>query len=94
MLGNSRTIYELCSLARERSLELVFLTETKTIAAKLDRLKFLLSFEGCFVVDVVGKKEGLIMLWKKADQARVLNFSIIILWLRSWKTTNMQHGNS
>lgn len=49
--------------------------ETKTIATKLDMLKFLLNFEGCFVADVVGKKGGLITWWKINAQVWVLNFS-------------------
>lgn len=41
------------------------LIETKANASRLDNVKRMLDFDGCFVVEIVGRKGGLALLWKE-----------------------------
>ncbi|XP_042939597.1 uncharacterized protein LOC122274643 [Carya illinoinensis] len=44
-------------------------------ASKLERLKRGLGMEGCFVVDLVGKKGGLALYWKNNEEVEIKSYS-------------------
>lgn len=62
-LGNPRTIQDLCQMVEEKKPDIVFLMETWLKASKFEGLKRRMKCEGCFVVEPVGLKGGLAILW-------------------------------
>lgn len=74
-LGNPRTIQFLKDLIIQKKPKFVFLCETFSKRDKVEHLRSLLAFEGCFVVDAQGHSGGLAMLWKFEKEGSVLSFS-------------------
>lgn len=42
---------------------------------KFEVVKRKLGFDGCFVVDSIGRKEGLALLWRNEIEVEIHNFS-------------------
>lgn len=61
-------------MVRKEGLE-IFLQETKLVARKMESLKFSVWFDGCLVVDSVGRSGGLALMWKMEIQVTVKSFS-------------------
>lgn len=70
-------------LVQEKKSNLVFLMETKIVANKIEIAKRIISFKGCIVVNVIGSKGGLALLWRNRDQVEVDNYSQyhILAWV-------------
>lgn len=49
--------------------------ETNTGFLKLENVKQKMNFEWCFVVEPIGRKGDLAMVWKCEEQVRVINYS-------------------
>lgn len=53
--------------------------ETKLKSQRFDNIKQWLGFSNCFVVDPVGRKEGLAILWRDNVQLDIHNFSLMLI---------------
>lgn len=62
-------------MACDKSPSLVFLMEIKTNAKRMDWIKFKMGYKGCFTVNVIGRKSGLALLWKKDSNVELMSFS-------------------
>ena len=67
-LGNPRAIRFLKDLLVQKRPSFVFLCETFCGWDKVEQVRAVLDFEGCFVVDAVGHSGGLVMFWKIAAE--------------------------
>ncbi|KAF5449972.1 hypothetical protein F2P56_030362 [Juglans regia] len=74
-LGNPQTVQNLLLLVKDKTPNVVFLMETKLVASKVEGIKRRLGWEGCFVVDPMGRKGGLALLWCKEKEVEILNYS-------------------
>ncbi|XP_042952171.1 uncharacterized protein LOC122289257 [Carya illinoinensis] len=83
-LGNPRTVQDLCHMVEDKKPSVVFLMETKLRKTKAESLRRRLKFEGCMVVEAVGLKGGLIMMWDHMIEVEVENFSVwhISVWIK------------
>lgn len=61
-LGIPRTVHDLYLMVRDEKPTIVFLIEIKSNRRNVKDVKTRVGFEGCFVVDLVGKG-GLDLLW-------------------------------
>lgn len=64
-LENSHIVQDLCMIVNDKCPNVVFLVETKLKAKRLELLKRIIGFECCFVVELVGRSRGLVMLWQQ-----------------------------
>ncbi|XP_042983266.1 uncharacterized protein LOC122312668 [Carya illinoinensis] len=74
-LGNPRTIRILRKITKEKCANLVFLVETKANKSRMETVRQVLKFDGCFVVESLGLCGGLAILWKEEWQVRVINYT-------------------
>lgn len=58
---------------------MVFLSETKNKATKLESIKRLLNSEGCFVVEPRGLKAGMCLPWRAEAEVEVIHFSDFVI---------------
>lgn len=74
-LGNSRIVQSICFLVNDKGPDVVFLMETKLsyFCAQAVTRKF--RYEGCIVVESIGRNGGLVLLWKQQDQIELVNYS-------------------
>ncbi|KAL5569458.1 hypothetical protein UlMin_026033 [Ulmus minor] len=92
-LGNSKAIHNLHRLITDEDPSLLFLCETKLVSGQCRNFKHTLGFEGCFVKDYIGRKGGLILLWKDPLKVEIKSCSsghidaIIDHNLRRWRFT-------
>ena len=61
-LENPRSIRDLCRLVKEKKPKMVFLTETKLQACRMETIKCQMGFGSVFGVDSVGWSGGLALL--------------------------------
>lgn len=66
---------ELCSIAHDKLLEIIFLIETKVEVARMEYVKRRLAFNGCFSTDAIGRKGEFSLLWKEKSGITIFNFS-------------------
>lgn len=59
----------------DNSPDLLFISESKTSRQRCSQWKFILGFEGLFVVDLVGKSGGLLLFWKNSVDVTISSFS-------------------
>jgi exonuclease III len=62
-------------MVKEKRPNMVFLTETKLQAGRLDFLKNRLGFDGLFVVNSKGKSGGLALFWQESFHVSIQNYS-------------------
>lgn len=74
-LGNKRAFHDLRLLVAERHPDLLFICETKMCASQCQRWKFLLKFDGHFIVDSNRGSGGLMLLWKDSFDIQIKSFS-------------------
>ncbi|KAL5539433.1 hypothetical protein UlMin_045908 [Ulmus minor] len=74
-LGNQRAFKNLNRLLSDEDPSLVFLCETKLVAGQCKNLKQKLGYDGCFVRDCIGRKGGLILLWKESVEVVIQSTS-------------------
>ncbi|CAM8908580.1 unnamed protein product [Rhodiola kirilowii] len=74
-MGNPRTIRELRSLIRATNPQVIGLIETKADKKKMERIRVLLGFFGCFVVPAKGASGGLALLWRREVDVSIVSFS-------------------
>lgn len=74
-LGSSSTVPNLKYLVRTYKPKGIFLSETMTALNKIEDLKYILSFDSCFMVDRIGRGGGLAFLWKKSANCKITNYS-------------------
>ncbi|KAL5580419.1 hypothetical protein UlMin_012861 [Ulmus minor] len=92
-LGNPKAIHNLHRLIADEDPSLLFLCETKLVSGQCRNFKYTFGFEGCFVQDCIGRKGGLILLWKDPLKVEIKSCSaghidaIIDHNLRTWRFT-------
>lgn len=74
-IGNSRIVQDLSLMVKEKRPILVFVCETKARSCKIAGLQRRLGVEECLVVDYVGKRGGLVLLWRDEKGVEVVNYS-------------------
>ncbi|XP_060964189.1 uncharacterized protein LOC133033466 [Cannabis sativa] len=74
-LGNPRVVQFLKEIVFQKRPTIIFLCETICKSDRVNYVKRLLGFEGCYVVEARGHSGGLAMLWKKEDEGKLLSFS-------------------
>ncbi|XP_057793280.1 uncharacterized protein LOC131009894 [Salvia miltiorrhiza] len=74
-LGHPLAIPTLCELVRAHRPDFIFLCETLAKRQRVELIRSRLNFEGCFVVDCVGRSGGLCMFWKASSSCKLLSFS-------------------
>ncbi|KAG2724617.1 hypothetical protein I3760_01G026900 [Carya illinoinensis] len=64
-------------LIKEKKPELVFLMETKLLYTKACRISKRFRFQGCVVVEAVGREGGggLMLMWKEESMVELINYS-------------------
>lgn len=98
-LGSPRAFHELRRLLSGNSPMVVFICETHIKASRCFNWKFRLGYDGLFNVDPIGRKGGLMLLWKEPCQANILSYSqghidcIITHGGEKWRFTGF-YGNS
>lgn len=66
-LGNPGTVQFLKDIVYHKKPMIVFLCETLCSKDLIEDMARHIHFEGCFVVDAVGRGGGLALLWKSVD---------------------------
>ncbi|CAN1729936.1 LINE-1 reverse transcriptase homolog [Linum perenne] len=74
-LGQPRAVRALSELVKVHRPDVIFLSETLVQKQKMEEIRIKLKFDGCFVVDPIGRSGGLCVLWKEGSRIDVLNFS-------------------
>lgn len=74
-LGNAQTVRDLSQLVGENRPEIIFLMETKGGSHTLNLIKIKLGFKYTFVVNSLGSKGCLAMLWRLKLGIEVINYS-------------------
>lgn len=74
-LGHPRAVPSLRDLVRSHKPDIIFLCETLCNENKVQEVRRVLGFEGCFVVDKQGRSGGLALLWRKNSLCEVQNYS-------------------
>ncbi|XP_057770939.1 uncharacterized protein LOC130990727 [Salvia miltiorrhiza] len=74
-LGSSCAFHEFRRLLAGYSPSIVFVCETKLVTSKCRLWRTQLGYEGIFVVDAVGCKGGLALLWKEQTDVRIVSYS-------------------
>lgn len=62
-LGNQRAFRELRHLIAERRTSVIFISESKLVKHQCTFWKHILKCKGLFIVDCVGRRGGLVMMW-------------------------------
>lgn len=62
-------------MVEEKKPKLVFLIETELRTEGMDTVKRKLRFEGCCVVEPIGWKGGLALLWRTKEDMEIFNYS-------------------
>ncbi|KAH6780165.1 hypothetical protein C2S52_011402 [Perilla frutescens var. hirtella] len=84
-LGSVRAFHELRRLLTDNNPNVVFICETKLRANRCQRWKALFKYDGLFVVEAVGNRGGLILLWKSPIDVTIRSYSQgHIDYLTSW----------
>ncbi|XP_042942950.1 uncharacterized protein LOC122277139 [Carya illinoinensis] len=74
-LGNPRTVRELHLMVKEKSPNVIFLSETKCNRTRMEGIRNKLNFDHSFIVDCVGRSGGIAFLWKKEVEAELNSYS-------------------
>lgn len=74
-LGNPQKIWELNCLVKIKLPSIIFLMETKSSEVQMEKIKSRIGAKYCFLVNLVGSKGGLAMLWFKETDLEIINFT-------------------
>lgn len=74
-LGNLAIVSELRQLLVANIPDIIFLSETNLRTCEFDRIRRWCNMTGCFVMDAVGRKGGLAMLWTNDWDINIQSFS-------------------
>ncbi|XP_057809148.1 uncharacterized protein LOC131023623 [Salvia miltiorrhiza] len=74
-LGQPLAVPVLSELVRVHKPQFLFLCETISSRARMEEFRVRLKFEGCFVVDCVGRSGGLCMFWKSSAICKLIGYS-------------------
>jgi exonuclease III len=74
-LGRPRAVRALNCLVKEKRPTLVFLMETKLRKKKMELIRCKLGFKGMFVVDCIGRRGGLALMWEEDFFMDIQNYS-------------------
>ena len=73
-LGHPEAVPVLREFARTHKVDIFALFATLAGSGKVENVRCQLGFEGCFVVDCVGRSGGLCVLWRKAETCHLLSY--------------------
>ncbi|KAK2414457.1 hypothetical protein QL285_037046 [Trifolium repens] len=74
-LSKPSAIPNLRTIAQGNQPDILFLSETLSKTATMERIRVNLKFNSCLSVDVEGRSGGLSVMWRDTIQCRVLNYS-------------------
>ncbi|KAF5477414.1 hypothetical protein F2P56_004054 [Juglans regia] len=74
-LGNPHTVQSLGLLIKEKDPDMVFLMETRLYGDRARNIARRFKFEGCIVVDAVGRSGGFLLFWKQDIHYELFNYS-------------------
>ncbi|XP_042962521.1 uncharacterized protein LOC122296792 [Carya illinoinensis] len=74
-LGNPRTVRELHLLVKEKSPDIIFLSETKCRRERIEKIRDRLKYACSFSVDSRGRSGGLAFIWKEGVEADLDSYS-------------------
>ena len=74
-LGNPEAVRELCKLTKQEGPALLFVSETKIRARRVEILQQSLGFVGCFAVDSAGLSGGIGLFWSNEVKVELKNYS-------------------
>lgn len=74
-LGSPRAFHDFRQLLTGCSPNVVFLSETHIGRQRCKNWRIILGFDGLFVVDSVGRKGGLILMWQKDWNVHIRSYS-------------------
>lgn len=72
---NLRIVQELCWMVNDKRPNLVLLMETKAQKKKMENIRIKLTFPNMFIVESVGKSEGLVLFWEDGCDVEIQNYS-------------------
>ena len=75
-LGNQRAFNGLKRLIAEEDPTLLFICENKLTSGQCGSLRSKLGYNGCFIQNCMGKKGGLILLWKSPVAVEIKSSSL------------------
>jgi hypothetical protein len=75
-LGQPRIVQELVRLVRELSPKIVFISETRQQATRVNNLKNRLAMDNCFLVDGKGKGGGLALYWDNSIKFSIVSYTM------------------
>ena len=73
-LGNPRTVRELRKIVKQEGSALLFVMETKIRGKRVENLKHVLGFSGCFAVSSDGLSGGIGLFWTNEVTVSLENF--------------------
>jgi hypothetical protein len=74
-IGNPQAVRDLCQLTKEKKPTILFLMKTKCHRNRMEYVRVKLGFECLFVVDSVGRSDGLALLWNDMELEEIQNYS-------------------
>ena len=89
-LGNPEAVRELRKLTKQEGPALLFVSETKIRAKRVEILQHSLGFAGCFEVDSAGLSGGIGLFWSRDVQVELKSYSAghidVIVWAADLST--------
>ena len=73
MLGNPRTVHELCNLVKLHHPKLFFLSETRMSANRVKNLRWKLGLKNCLAANSDGLSGGLVLFWDENISVTLLS---------------------
>jgi hypothetical protein len=74
-LGNLQVVRDLCRLVKDKRPNLVFLMETKLPSHHMETIKVKTGYRSIFVMDNVGRRGGLALMWSEEIRVEIQNYS-------------------
>ena len=74
-IGNPRTVFALRDYLRSWNPKLVFLSETKLISRRREKVKYKLGFSNGLIVPSRGRRGGLALLWSNDTVLEIKSYS-------------------
>ena len=74
-LGSLSAIPNLKFLVRYYKPDTLFLSETLVFRNKIEKFRYILGFDNCFVFNRQGRSGGLAFFWRNSFNYRILNYS-------------------
>ncbi|KAL9405591.1 hypothetical protein Peur_002563 [Populus x canadensis] len=74
--SNSSAIQALKGLILSRNPNATFLSETKVDSSRIESIRGEIKIDGCFAVDRLGRRGGLVVFWKGPEVVILIRYSL------------------